>query len=232
MDFNRIATSINEKENGKFAEGECPACKKFYSYDVSSPEKLLEVAELIGPRVDTSQAVFQDLMNIQIRISGPGEIAYYAQAATAVKEIGFDLPVFVKYKRAFYNASWIEQLAKQLLNRNQGGLQQGKLFSILRRRTDGIKAEDIDEIQAAEHEMVNFIDSQFQILLDTDSNDSNKYLGWQYGRFTPQKWGQEVSWIWFDMSLQTGLHDYLQSYIRMYTPHSTLGGYFFINSSL
>jgi len=231
-DSNRITTTLVEKGGEYYAEGTCPACDEFYSYKVSTADDLLQIATLIGPRVDSSQAVFQDLMNIRIRISGPGEIAYYSLAAPAVSAIGFEIPTFVKYKRAFYNATWIEELGKQLVNRDQGGLQQGELFKILRQRTDAIKNGQPEEIREAEQEMKNFIDTQFEKLLEVGSVDSEKYLGWQYGRFTPQKFGQEVSWIWFDMALQTGLTDYIGTYLRMYTPHSSLGGYFFINSLL
>ncbi|MHA2502824.1 MAG: hypothetical protein ACXAE3_08145, partial [Candidatus Kariarchaeaceae archaeon] len=232
-DQNRMATTITQEGASFFAEGECPECKTPYRYDVSNGDALREIATIIGPRVDSSQAIFQDLMGIKIRISGPGEIAYYAQAAPAVKAIGFELPVFVKYKRAFYNSTWIEKLGKMLHDRNQGSLHQDRLFEILRKRVDGEKSEDIVLIQEAEEEMEAFITGEFEKLLAGKQGvDPLKYMGWQFGRFTPQKFGQEVSWVWFDMALQTGLSDYIAAYKRMYQANSTLGGYYFINSLL
>jgi hypothetical protein len=172
-------------------------------------------------------------MNIRIRISGPGEIAYYAQAAPAVHAIGFDVPIFVKYKRAFYNSAWNEKIGKLLESRNQGTLHQQELFNILRRRMDALKENDTDGVLLAESEMEHFIVSQYESLLGgKDSNDVRKYLGWQFGRFEEDKYPQETSWVWFDMALQTGISDYIETYHRMYVPESGLGGMYYINSQI
>lgn len=230
-DNNRVATNLVFKEDKIFAEGSCPECDHYLSYDVSTVEKLALISHKIGPRVDTSQAIFQDIMNIRIRISGPGEIAYYASAAPAISAIGFDLPIFLKYKRAFYNSPWIEKLGKMLASRNQGSIHQEKLFSLIKDRVMGIRENDASLIQKIEEEMEVFIMDQYQKLLDgKQSIDTQKYLGWQYGRFTKHKFAQEVSWVWFDMAINTGITDYLQSYSRVYTKDSLIGSMYYINS--
>ncbi|MHA2252146.1 MAG: bacillithiol biosynthesis protein BshC [Candidatus Kariarchaeaceae archaeon] len=233
VDHNRITTSIVVRGDDLFAEGECPACKQLKSYRVTTPEDIESISSIIGPRVDTSQAVFQDLMNIRLRISGPGEVAYYAQAAPAINKIGFDIPMFVKYKRAFYGKDANEKLGKELEKRKQGTLHKQELFSILRSRMDAIRNENIANIHKAENDMNSFILNQYDLLLKgKQSIDVQKYLGWQFGRFTKHKFGQEVSWAWFDLALQTGASDYIKTYGRMYTKHSLIGSNYFINSSL
>ncbi len=230
-DNNRVTTSLAFRDNRVFAEGNCPACNHTLSHEVTTKEDIQKIAKIIGPRVDTSQAVFQDLMNIRLRISGPGEIAYYALAAPAVRAIGFELPIFIKYTRAFYNSPWIEKLGKTLANRKQGSIHQDELFALLKQRVIGIKEKDTEKIQNAELAMENYIMDQYHKLLDGKlSIDSLKYLGWQYGRFTKHKFAQEVSWVWFDMAIQTGLVDYLSTYARMYHDDSLIGGMYYINS--
>ncbi len=232
-DGNRIVTSIEVKNHELIAKGKCPSCNEIKSYDVDSYGNLLDIATMIGPRVDTSQAIFQDLLNIRIRISGPGEIAYYAQVAPALRSIGFDLPVFVKYKRAFYGKNSTEKLGKELEKLSQGTLNQPQLFSILRERMNALKIDDITGIGNAEHKMNDFIKEQYNNLLKgKQSIDVKKYLGWQFGRFEKHKFGQEVSWAWFDLAIQTGATDYIRTYQRLYTKHSILGGSYFINSQL
>jgi uncharacterized protein YllA (UPF0747 family) len=232
-DGTRVTTTIVSRDEEKWAEGTCSCCDKSLSYKVSTEEDLENIASIIGPRVDSSQAIFQDLMGIQIRISGPGEIAYYAQAAPAVKAIGFELPLFVKYKRAFYNTNWIEKLGQTLHTRNQPTLHQSTLFSILRSRFQAIKNNEPEDIQAAEIEMQEFINLQYDKLISHKKNmDIMKYLGWQYGKFDQFKFGQEVSWSWIDLALQTGARDYINTYSRMYHKDSLIGSISYINTSI
>jgi uncharacterized protein YllA (UPF0747 family) len=231
-DGNRITTTLQEVNDRIIAQGECPGCGHNCSIDVTTKENLIENATRLGPRVDTSQAIFQDLLNIQLRISGPGEVAYYTLVAPSVRAIGYDLPIFIRYTRAFYNTPWIEKLGKQLHQRNQGSIQQDILFTILRKRVDGEKDNDKTKIIEAEEDMKKFILSQKEKLLSNNSNSSDisKYLGWQYGRFTKEKNAQETSWIWFDLALQTGMTDYVDTYARLYTKHSRVGGMYYINT--
>ncbi|OLS22310.1 MAG: putative cysteine ligase BshC [Candidatus Heimdallarchaeota archaeon LC_2] len=232
-DETRVTTEINLRDNEIWAEGKCPCCDKAFSIKVTTVADLDKIATKIGPRVDTSQAIFQDLMNIQIRISGPGEIAYYTQAVPALKAIGFNVPIFVKYKRAFYNTDFNEKLGSMLHSRKQPSLHQPTLFEILRKRFNAIKEESSEGVIEAEIEMKLFINNQYDSLQShKQSMDIQKYLGWQFGKFDQFKFGQEVSWSWIDLALQTGPKDYINTYCRMYHKHSLVGSLYYINTSI
>lgn len=232
-DGTRVTTQINSKDGDLWAEGECPCCEKPFSFKVTNQTDLDLIATKIGPRVDTSQAIFQDIMNIHIRISGPGEIAYYTQAVPAIKAVGFNVPIFVKYKRAFYNTNWNEKLGVTLHTRKQPSIHRDELFNILRRRIQAIKENNSDEVHEAENAMKNFINKQYDLLQShKQSMDIQKYLGWQFGKFDQFKFGQEVSWSWIDLALQTGPKDYINTYFRMYDKHSLIGGMYFINTTI
>jgi len=51
------------------------------------------------------------------------------------------------------------------------------------------------------------------------------YLSWAYGRFSPERFGQEVSWHWLDLATVTGLGDLMGVFTRVYnrwTPNSSV----------
>ena len=51
------------------------------------------------------------------------------------------------------------------------------------------------------------------------------YLSWAYGRFSPERLGQEVSWHWLDLAAVTGVGDLMGVYSRVYntwTPNSSV----------
>jgi hypothetical protein len=51
------------------------------------------------------------------------------------------------------------------------------------------------------------------------------YLSWAYGRFSPEKIGQEVNWHWLDLATVTGVGDLMGVYRRVYnrwTPNSSV----------
>jgi len=42
--------------------------------------------------------------------------------------------------------------------------------------------------------------------------------------------GQEVSWNWIDLAVNTGIEDYLQTYMRYYENETPISGYYFLNT--
>jgi uncharacterized protein YllA (UPF0747 family) len=62
-----------------------------------------------------------------------------------------------------------------------------------------------------------------------ESQIIDKYLSWAFGRFSPEKFGQEVNWLWLDLAVATGVSDLMGVYLRQYnidTPNSSV---FFVN---
>jgi uncharacterized protein YllA (UPF0747 family) len=55
------------------------------------------------------------------------------------------------------------------------------------------------------------------------------YLSWVYGRYNPDKFGQEVNWNWLDLAINTGLKDLMGVYDRLYNTHTPNSSIFFIN---
>jgi len=56
-----------------------------------------------------------------------------------------------------------------------------------------------------------------------------KYLSSTFGRFMPEHFGQEVSWIWVDVAAVSGINDLLGIYLRVYNKHTPNSSMFFVN---
>jgi hypothetical protein len=57
----------------------------------------------------------------------------------------------------------------------------------------------------------------------------DNYLSWAFGRFSPEKFGQEVNWLWLDLAAAAGVSDLMGVYLRQYnrdTPNSSM---YFVN---
>jgi uncharacterized protein YllA (UPF0747 family) len=55
------------------------------------------------------------------------------------------------------------------------------------------------------------------------------YLSSALGRFSPERFGQEVSWAWFDMATVAGLRDLMGVFMRMYNENTPNSSMFFAN---
>jgi uncharacterized protein YllA (UPF0747 family) len=56
------------------------------------------------------------------------------------------------------------------------------------------------------------------------------YLSWAYGRFNPDKYGQEVNWNWLDLATVTGVDDIMGVYERMYYDDTPNAAMFYVNT--
>jgi hypothetical protein len=62
-----------------------------------------------------------------------------------------------------------------------------------------------------------------------DAHRIDVYLSSAFGRFSPERFGQEVSWAWLDLAAASGVGDLMGVYLRLYnrdTPNSSM---FFVN---
>lgn len=55
------------------------------------------------------------------------------------------------------------------------------------------------------------------------------YLSSAFGRFSPERFGQEVSWSWLDLATVAGVGDLLGVFLRQYNKHTPVSSMFFSN---
>ena len=55
------------------------------------------------------------------------------------------------------------------------------------------------------------------------------YLSSQFGRFSPEKFGQEVSWSWLDLAAASGLSDLMGAFLRLYNEHTPNSSMYYTN---
>lgn len=228
----RVRMTSEEKDGELWASGVCSHCEHVVYIRIGKHgEHLAENARYLSPRVDTSQLVLQHLLPVRIRVGGPGEISYYAQVIPAARSIGITLPVFVRYTRVFYNAPWIESLCKTLNDSNPCGLHQREFFKLLGTLAKARRKNQMEVIAQTVHDIAEFIEATSDHLANNSETEDHKlYSSWQFGMFELGKFGQEVSWSWIDMALQTGIDDYIATYSRYYAPSAPPGGMAYINT--
>lgn len=65
--------------------------------------------------------------------------------------------------------------------------------------------------------------------LNKTLRDIELYLSWAYGRYNPNKFGQEVNWNWIDLAIVTGIKDITGIFERLYNEHTPNSSVFFVN---
>ncbi|MCW3979223.1 MAG: bacillithiol biosynthesis BshC [Candidatus Bathyarchaeota archaeon] len=55
------------------------------------------------------------------------------------------------------------------------------------------------------------------------------YLSSAFGRFSPERFGQEVSWAWLDLAAASGVGDLMGVYLRLYNGYTPNSSMFFVN---
>ncbi|MCX6642780.1 MAG: hypothetical protein NTV15_05270, partial [Candidatus Bathyarchaeota archaeon] len=93
----------------------------------------------------------------------------------------------------------------------------------------------ISEIENIKTKLVN--PDTRQQLISNMKNKQNElglidtYLSSAFGRFAPEKYGQEVSWLWLDIALVSGVKDLMGAYTRQYVPNTPNSAVYFVNFS-
>jgi uncharacterized protein YllA (UPF0747 family) len=57
----------------------------------------------------------------------------------------------------------------------------------------------------------------------------NLYLSSAFGRFSPERYGQEVSWLWLDLATTSGVVDLSGVFLRQYNEQTPTSSMFFVN---
>jgi hypothetical protein len=65
--------------------------------------------------------------------------------------------------------------------------------------------------------------------IQSEAQIIDKYLSWVFGRFSSEKFGQEVNWLWLDLAAATGLRDFMGSFLRKYNRYTPNSSMFFVN---
>jgi len=55
------------------------------------------------------------------------------------------------------------------------------------------------------------------------------YLSMAFGRFSPEKFGQEVNWAWLDLAAASGLGDVMGVFLREYNENTPNSSMFYVN---
>jgi hypothetical protein len=61
------------------------------------------------------------------------------------------------------------------------------------------------------------------------AHDIELYLSSAFGRFSPERFGQEVSWAWLDLAAASGVGDLMGVYLRLYNEDTPNSSMFFVN---
>ena len=55
------------------------------------------------------------------------------------------------------------------------------------------------------------------------------YMSSALGRFSPERFGQEVSWLWLDVAVNSGMRDLMGVFMRQYSEHTPNSSMFYAN---
>jgi hypothetical protein len=152
--------------------------------------------------------------------------------ATDLKKDG--LPVITSDDLFNYLSSWVEARnrddAQELWNAHKGieaniNSSFNALVDKLKELNSGIS--NIKERFKEPGDRRPFIKEMRRMQAEAQVIDN--YLSWAFGRFSPEKYGQEVNWLWLDLAAATGLGDLMGAYLRQYNSYTPNSSLFFVN---
>jgi len=106
----------------------------------------------------------------------------------------------------------IESTYENLLKKLQG-LESENAFIGKRLREPGDRATLLNEVRAKQQ-----LREKIEI-----------YLSSAFGRFQPERFGQEVSYLWLDLATVSGVRDLLGVFLREYNKYTPVSSMFFAN---
>ena len=154
------------------------------------------------------------------------------QMASGLKNVG--LPIITNDDLFKYLSSWVEA------RNSDDGDGLWKAHQGIESSITSTFAELVDKLTGLESEIAGVKDKlrepgdrrpliEEMKKLQADAQAIDNYLSWAFGRFSPEKFGQEVNWLWLDLAAATGVGDLMGAYLRQYnhgTPNSSM---FFVN---
>jgi len=131
-------------------------------------------------------------------------------------------------------AGWVE--AKKSVEFNNVALNHNSLKTVI----EGTYKELLDNLTVLENDVTSIKQklndpSIRQGLLaemkkkQAEIQEIESYLSSAFGHFAPEKYGQEVNWLWIDLALASGVNDLVKIYKRLYGPLTPNASTFFVN---
>ena len=243
--------------------GACPKCKEKYSFsfNTSKPD-LSDIILNITHRVDSRQAIVNNVIPVSLHIGGPGETSYFAEVAPALRVLKIPVPVFYRYIRVFYNTPWNELIASLLKENGYFSVLDDELFKGIASWVEANKKNNEKQINESLERIRKHLDDIYEKLvlnenelktevelikkqLSTSKNRNEliktlkekekqlqlieNYLSLAYGQYAPEKYGQEVSWLWIDFALSANVKSIASVYQRMYNLYTPNSSTYFVN---
>jgi hypothetical protein len=219
--------------DGSTLQGTCPKCKEEYeiSYNKNNPD-ISDYYEFLSPRVDSRSISASQLLKSQIRVTGGGETNYFAQIIPYMRHKKLkSLPFIVKHPRIYYNTPWSEKKGEELkkMDENLRILHEKENFIRMGKIAKMTNPEELLEELISSKNIINSlyreINDKIHIIENQDNFKKNRklkqihqllnqYLSLTWGKYTSNKYIQEVSWLWIDLILNTGIRDLSGFYLR------------------
>ncbi len=208
-------------------EGKCPVCSEQYSFSYnSSHPDLSEIGANISPRSDSRAVVNNFSFPLLTHIGGAGETQYYSAVIPSMRRLGVLTPILIRSNRVYYNTPWAQRSA---LVENSPILDE-TVFAIFK---DFNSSTEDHIVQATLEKMRILLESKYEKeihnlsrlqeqLKDNPQNhklrnkikNTELMLSHNFGRFSPGKKAQEVSWNWLDLAVLTGIHNICDTFQR------------------
>lgn len=227
----RVRLNFEAQYEGSFVNltGNCPKCGETYDFSFSAHHPdLSDIAENISPRVDSRALALATVMPFVAHVGGGGETAYYGQVSPAMRAIGVQPPIFVRYNRVLYNSPWSENLAQNLLEDEECRIcpvQTHALWGALRdlRKTKNPAhrrevAYNIEQMLTESDEGITKVVEETEEALKTKSRKIPRlemkrlikqrlYISFTFGRLSQESRPQDVVWHWLDLGMIVGVFD-------------------------
>ncbi|MFX1516945.1 MAG: bacillithiol biosynthesis BshC [Promethearchaeota archaeon] len=199
-------------------KGKCQICTEefTFSYNSNNPD-LSEIGSNITPRSDSRAVVNNITFPLLVHIGGGGETQYYSAVIPAMKRLNISPPILIRSNRIYYNTPWGEKTVH-----TENPMLENTVYSIF---TDFNKAQNENNIRETLEKMRTLLQSKYRKEIDKLNRQQTELeihpqnrnlrkemkrtelmLSHNFGRFSPGKDAQEVSWNWLDLAVLTGIH--------------------------
>jgi hypothetical protein len=151
------------------------------------------------------------------------------------------VPITIRSNRIYYNSPWAEKSAAE----NNTPLLEQETYTIFNQFNN---SKDGSSLQEPLDQMRHLLDNKFskeiarlkEMKSTLENQPKNRQLRQQiknselmlslnFGRFTPEKSAQDISWNWLDLAVLTGTHRICHTFKRQLRPQAFPGHTWYIN---